>query len=112
MKKKITLVLLHFIAYCFISQEEINVCSTAFRYQTLKSGLLHLTGHPYCPKSRSAKVKDGIIYFCLGTILLIKGNDMALQHNVNKILVEPITILFAVHLNHTSFWCQLMLDLC
>ncbi len=27
---------------------------------SLKSGLLHLTGEPYCQKSRSAKVKDGI----------------------------------------------------
>jgi len=47
-----------------ISQEEINVCSTAFRYQLVnlpKSGLLHLVGHSYCKKSRSAKVKDGII---------------------------------------------------
>jgi hypothetical protein len=26
-----------------------------------KSGLLHLTGQPYCKKSRSAKVTDGII---------------------------------------------------
>ncbi len=26
-----------------------------------KSGFLHLTGQPYCKKSRSAKVKDGII---------------------------------------------------
>ena len=26
-----------------------------------KSGLLHLTGHPYCKKGRSAKVKNGII---------------------------------------------------
>ncbi len=28
---------------------------------SLKSGLLHLTGKHYCKKSRSAKVKDGII---------------------------------------------------
>ncbi len=27
---------------------------------SLESGLLHLTGHPYCIKGRSAKVKDGI----------------------------------------------------
>jgi hypothetical protein len=26
----------------------------------LKSGLLHLTGKPYCEKGRSVKVKDGI----------------------------------------------------
>ncbi len=38
---------------------------------SLKSGLLHLTGQPYCKKSRSAKVKDGIINLILKTILLI-----------------------------------------
>jgi hypothetical protein len=27
---------------------------------SLRSGLLHLTGQPYCKKCRSAKVKDGI----------------------------------------------------
>jgi hypothetical protein len=31
----------------------------------LKSGLLYLTGQPYCKKSRSAKVKDGIINLIL-----------------------------------------------
>ncbi len=36
-----------------------------------KSGFLHLTGQPYCKKSRSAKVKDGIIAYFLGTISLI-----------------------------------------
>ena len=28
---------------------------------SLKSGLRHLTGQPYCQKGRLAKVKDGII---------------------------------------------------
>jgi hypothetical protein len=28
---------------------------------SLESGLLYLAGQPYCKKSRSAKVKDGII---------------------------------------------------
>ncbi len=32
---------------------------------SFKSGLLHLTGQPYCKKSRSAKVKDGIINLIL-----------------------------------------------
>ncbi len=36
-----------------------------------KSSLLHLTGQPYWKKSRSAKVKVGIINFFLGTISLI-----------------------------------------
>jgi hypothetical protein len=36
-----------------------------------KSGFLHLTGQPDCKTSRSAKVKDGIITYFLGTISLI-----------------------------------------
>ncbi len=32
---------------------------------SLKSGLLHLTSQPHCKKSRSAKVKDGIINLIL-----------------------------------------------
>jgi hypothetical protein len=36
-----------------------------------KSGLLHLTGQPYWKKSRSAKVKDGIINLFLRTISLV-----------------------------------------
>jgi len=35
-----------------------------------KSGLLHLTGQPYCKKSRSAKVKDGIINLFLRNYLV------------------------------------------
>jgi hypothetical protein len=35
-----------------------------------KSGLLHLTGQPYCKKSRSAKVKDGIINLFLTNYLV------------------------------------------
>ncbi len=36
----------------------------------LKSGLLHLTGRPYCKKSRSAKVKVGIINLILRNYLV------------------------------------------
>jgi hypothetical protein len=35
-----------------------------------KSGLLHLTVQPYCKKSRSAKVKDGIINLFLWNYLI------------------------------------------
>jgi len=35
-----------------------------------KSGLLYLTGQPYCKKSRSAKVKGGIINLLLRSYLL------------------------------------------
>jgi hypothetical protein len=37
---------------------------------SLKSGLLHLTGQPYCRKGRSANVKDGIINLCLRNYLI------------------------------------------
>jgi hypothetical protein len=67
-KNRNSLVLVHFIVS--ISLEEINVCSTAFRYQLLKSSLLYLTGQPYHKKSRSAKVKDGIINLILRNYLV------------------------------------------
>jgi len=35
-----------------------------------KSGLLHLTGQPYCKKCRSAKVKGGIINLFLRNYLV------------------------------------------
>jgi hypothetical protein len=41
-----------------------------------KSGFLHLTGQPYCKKSRSAKVKDGIRTYFLGTISLIDARSL------------------------------------
>jgi hypothetical protein len=41
---------------------------------SLKSGLLHLTGQPYCKKSRSAKVKDGIINLILRNYFIDRYN--------------------------------------
>jgi hypothetical protein len=40
-----------------------------------KSGLLHLTGQPYYQKSRSAKVKDGIINLFLRNYLIARYMD-------------------------------------
>jgi hypothetical protein len=37
---------------------------------SLKTGLLHFTSQPYCKKSRSAKVKDGIINLILRNYLV------------------------------------------
>jgi hypothetical protein len=37
---------------------------------SLKSGLLHLTGQPYSKKSRSAKTKDGTINLILRNYLI------------------------------------------
>ncbi len=38
--------------------------------KSLKSGLLNLTGWPYCKKGRSARVKDGIINLILRNYLV------------------------------------------
>jgi hypothetical protein len=50
-----------------------------------KSGLLHLTGQPYRKKSRSAKVKDGIINLFLRNNLIDQCND-----NLRKIFSMEI----------------------
>ncbi len=70
--------LVHFIVS--ISQQKINVCSTAFRYQLFKSGFLHLTGQPYCKKSRSAKVKDGITNLILWNYLIDRYTMFKISH--------------------------------
>jgi hypothetical protein len=41
---------------------------------SLKSGLLYLTGQPYCKNGRSAKVKDGIINLSLRNYLVDRYN--------------------------------------
>jgi hypothetical protein len=43
---------------------------------SLKSGLLHLTSQPYCKKSRSAQVKDGIINLILRYYLIDRYNNV------------------------------------
>ncbi len=58
---------------------------------SLKSGLLHLTGQPYCKKSISAKVKDGIINSILRNYLI----DLYTQHNIKKLTLS-ITLISAV----------------
>jgi hypothetical protein len=44
-----------------------------------KSGLLHLTGQPYWKKSRSAKVKDGIINLFLRNYLIDRYMSLILS---------------------------------
>ncbi len=41
-----------------------------------KSGLLYLTSQPYCKKSRSAKVKDGIINLFLWNYLVDRYTEV------------------------------------
>ncbi len=69
MKKKTLWLQFILLFIVSISQWEINVCHTAFRYQLLKSGPLHFIGQPYCKKGRLAKVKDGIINLTLRSYL-------------------------------------------
>ncbi len=56
---------------------------------SLKYGLLHLTSQPCCRKSRSAKVKDGIINLFLRTISLIDTQQNNSQHNNIKSQENP-----------------------
>jgi hypothetical protein len=71
MKNGNTLVLVHFIVYCFHFTRGNQYLQYCIQISTVfKSGLLHLTGQPYCKKSRSAKVKDGIINLFLRNYLV------------------------------------------
>jgi hypothetical protein len=45
----------------------------------IKSGLLYLTGQPYCKKSRSVKVKNGIINLILRNYLIDKYTKNSLM---------------------------------
>jgi len=56
---------------------------------SLKSGLLHLTGQPYCKKSRSAKVKDGIINLILRNYLVDQMPSM-LFATASRFYYKPI----------------------
>ncbi len=49
---------------------------------SLKSGLLHLTSQPYCKKSRSPKVKDGIINLILRNCLFDQYQSL-LYYNIS-----------------------------
>jgi len=77
MKKENTLVLVHFIVYCFHNRKS-KFAALHSDINSLKSGLRHLTGQPYCKKSRSAKIINLIIrnYFIDQYIL----NSIALKY--------------------------------
>jgi hypothetical protein len=49
---------------------------------SLKSGLLHLTGHPYCKKGRSTKVKDGIINLILRNYLVDQYKHLSIDRHL------------------------------
>jgi hypothetical protein len=58
--------------YCFnFTRGKYMFAALHLDINSLKSGLLHLTGQPYCKKSRPAKVKDGNVVLLtrfLGTL--------------------------------------------
>ncbi len=55
-----------------------------------KSGLLYLTGQPYCKKSRSAKVKDEIINLFL-------RNNLVDRYIAFMLPVESFFVKLGVH---------------
>jgi len=67
-KKRNTLIIVHFIVYFIRGNQFFAVLHSDIN--SLKSGLLHLASHSYCKKSRSAKVKDGIIKLILRNYLI------------------------------------------
>jgi hypothetical protein len=58
-----------------------------------KSGLLHLTSQPYCKKSRSAKVKDGIINLFLRNNLIDQYSNSPETKSGYLINKEPVATL-------------------
>jgi hypothetical protein len=52
---------------------------------SLKSGLFHSTDQPYCKKSRSAKVKDGIINLILGNYFIDRYTCLYLRGRLEEI---------------------------
>jgi hypothetical protein len=54
--------LMHYLIYWFnISTGNQYLMQVHAMFNSLKSGLIHLTGQPNSQQGRSAKVKDGII---------------------------------------------------
>jgi hypothetical protein len=66
-----------------ILQEEINVCRHS-DINSLKSGLVHLTGQPHCKKSKSAKVKNGTVNLILRDYLI---DRYKLDHSINVTII-------------------------
>ncbi len=64
-------VLVHYIVFLFPFHKRKSMFAIMHSYiSTLKSGLLHFTGHSNCKKIRSSKVKDGIINIFLRNYLI------------------------------------------
>jgi hypothetical protein len=70
--------LVQFIKYCLLFKSLNRKSMFAVLHSDInspKSGLLHLTGQPYCKKGRSVKVKDGIINLILRSYLVDRYNS-------------------------------------
>ncbi len=74
-----TLFLVHYNVYCFNFSTGNQCLQYCIHISTLKSGLLHFTGQPYCKNCRSAKAKDGIINLILRNYLI----DRYIFHTIN-----------------------------
>ncbi len=81
MKKKNNLFLVYYIVYRF-NFTTGNQC-LPYCIQT-RSGILYLTGQPYCKKSRSAKVKHGIINLFLRNFLVDRYKGLTSQSTTKK----------------------------
>jgi hypothetical protein len=71
---------------------------------SLKSGLLHLTGQPYCKKGRSANLKDGIINLILRNYL-INGYRSGVQLLLDFAVLPNVKLKFAVLPNDKLKFC-------
>ena len=60
---------------------------------SLRSGLLHLTGQPYCKNGRLAKVKDGIINLFLKNYLVDRYSALMLSFNIMSVAMPGIVML-------------------
>jgi hypothetical protein len=68
-----------------------------------KSSLLHLTGQPYWKKSRSAKVKDGIINLFLRNILIDRYNANTYKGLTHFILITNPKAQPKLNLSHEDW---------
>jgi hypothetical protein len=71
LEEKKQLVLVHFCLLFPFTRRNQSLQYCIQKSTLPKSSLLHLTGQPYWKKNRSAKGKDGIITYFLGTISLV-----------------------------------------
>ena len=67
-----------------------------------KSGLLHLTGQPYCKKSRSAKVKDGIINLILRNYFVDRSRAFPFYQQFLSTCLLGCESVFCLFVHHAA----------